>query len=755
MTWLLHALDRWGRLVGAVAVALGASVLLLSLLAPTGSLLISPPQITAEQGKAFLVPIAPASSRFFSLVGDGVGADRVSTLVLLEDGRPLGPAHASHESIRTRGAGRYAHWGSGLWFSTPDSSDPRTNGRTYRADFRMSLHPKWKLRGIGLLVIGAAALIAGSKRRVGAQAIGAFARVLQALARSGPASRLVVLASVAAGAVAGIAAVIGGWYWGGTSETGLAIARFLPVSDAFGYHSCATAISVTGSFDQPFGGGWCSRRALYPALLASLLTLIGWSSQAALIAQGALVGAAVAAFASQIRERMGGASAVIAAVLLVAYAWEFVLGLFMTEVAGLVFGLGGLALLLREGERGHSARIFVGIACFSVGMTARAGALFALPALIIWAALAFPGRSRVQRVRAAVVAIAAVLVGPVLQFLFVWRLGSDPFHTGSNFGASLYGLSTGSRDWTEAYRAFDHLFRVSEGEAFRAAYRAALDNIQARPDVFLGALAEAFSAYLDALFVFGDLGLPHAALSVLAGLGLVRCLVAIRQPYASLLIVLALAEALAAPLIFDSGGNRVFAVTIGVRILLAALSVQWILQLASGPTAGVGPSATTAVHRDFNALLPALVLGLMLVAVTPLSTVFRPAPVAAATCEGQLEAVVARVGAESQAMRWTAGSPAVHSLWPFVISRERLQSDQRIGETWFGEDFLAVEPTTTVVRAVDLQAARYGTIHPLIIEGSVADRGLAVLCVDRSKGRDLAGVRHFAVPSLRSDGNRR
>jgi len=56
-----------------------------------------------------------------------------SDLVLLEDGKPLGPAHSAHADIRKEGGGRYSHWGARtLWFSTSDHTDPRTNGREYK-----------------------------------------------------------------------------------------------------------------------------------------------------------------------------------------------------------------------------------------------------------------------------------------------------------------------------------------------------------------------------------------------------------------------------------------------------------------------------------------------------------------------------------------------------------------------------------------------------------------------------------------------
>ncbi|WP_354096255.1 hypothetical protein [Bradyrhizobium sp. RT10b] len=51
-----------------------------------------------------------------------------STIVLLENGRPLGPAHTPGRVIN----GSYSHWrGAGIIFSASDNSDPNTNGRTY------------------------------------------------------------------------------------------------------------------------------------------------------------------------------------------------------------------------------------------------------------------------------------------------------------------------------------------------------------------------------------------------------------------------------------------------------------------------------------------------------------------------------------------------------------------------------------------------------------------------------------------------
>lgn len=58
-----------------------------------------------------------------------------SRLVLLEEGRPLGPAHAAHVQVQGQGLGRYSHWRGYVVFSSSDNTDPRANGRRY--EFRI------------------------------------------------------------------------------------------------------------------------------------------------------------------------------------------------------------------------------------------------------------------------------------------------------------------------------------------------------------------------------------------------------------------------------------------------------------------------------------------------------------------------------------------------------------------------------------------------------------------------------------------
>ena len=67
----------------------------------------------------------------FGVPGDSSANGNVSTLRIFEDGRELNMAHASHQSIRMQGKGRFSHWGQNLYFSASDNSNPSKNRRSY------------------------------------------------------------------------------------------------------------------------------------------------------------------------------------------------------------------------------------------------------------------------------------------------------------------------------------------------------------------------------------------------------------------------------------------------------------------------------------------------------------------------------------------------------------------------------------------------------------------------------------------------
>lgn len=745
------------RLLAGFGFLFGFLIVCAELFAPTLFIELSPADGQYDDGFAYIVPLSTHLSLVYKLRFDGKDGNE-STLVLYEQGRPLGPAHSTHDEIRREGAGRFSHWGTALWLSSSDGTDPRTNGRSYVAQTRLSVRTTW-MRAAAVL-LGAALLFVAfeATRTFGGRrwrlCVAELQRFVVALTRPSGHGAACTLIIAVVGVVMSAGAVIYGWYEGDTSLTGLGVARFFPVSDAFGYHSCATSIGAAGKFDEPFGDAWCARRALYPSMLASILGLAAWSSQLALIIQGALVGMAVATFALALSSITGRLAALLAVALLSLYAWEFVLGLFMTEVLGFTLGLFGLTLLLGFCQSQRTWLLLVGAAFVSIALAARAGALFVLPAIPIWAALAFPTSQKIERVRLSFIALAGVLAGPLLQFVILSLLGADATNTGGNFSATLYGLSTGSRDWSQAYREFEALFRQGESVAFQHIYQVAWQNIRENPAVFVRSLLEAGHLYFISLFSFVAVLNVNTLLTALAALGVARCVFELQRPMARLIVALAIAEIVAAPLIIDSGGTRVFAVTVPVRILLCTLGLQWILQfacrvIAGGATFGTEASDATPSWVLAAATGAALVI-LIIAPATPLAMMARFQRTTGLGCPSGLKEVVAHLGKESQTFTIVGASAAVESIEPFRIAPERLLADSRLPTTWFGKDFLGLSPPYSIIRAVDLSSPTASAVKPLAFAGQLPDNsGIQSLCVDESVYVNIAEVRHYLIKQIR------
>lgn len=78
-------------------------------------------------GNAFYFKLPKSMSK----CGDDSGDHMASTVMIYENGNPLGIAHCVHDDIREHGGGRFSHWGEHLIFSTSDNSDPNSNEKTY------------------------------------------------------------------------------------------------------------------------------------------------------------------------------------------------------------------------------------------------------------------------------------------------------------------------------------------------------------------------------------------------------------------------------------------------------------------------------------------------------------------------------------------------------------------------------------------------------------------------------------------------
>ncbi len=309
-----------------------------------------------------------------------------------------------------------------------------------------------------------------------------------------------------AGGLLGAGLLLNFWRVGASGHLGAA--ALLPVSDALGYFRCALLAAEPSARELAslppqslahYGipAEWCSRRTIWPMSLLTLLWSSGWRSGIALLMQAALIGATLGVAVRAAWRLFGPIAALALAAVGVLFAMQWAIGTFMTEVYGLAAGFAGAALLMRHAEQRDATALAVGLALMSLALAARAGALFVLPLLAVWGYLTLRPPGRWVAPQGAIVVALSLAAGPLLQWLGALHYLGEAINTGGNFAASLYGLSTGSRDWSQAYRDFAPLFATRpEAEVFAHIQQKAIDNIRAQPGVLIESLRQAGTGFL-------------------------------------------------------------------------------------------------------------------------------------------------------------------------------------------------------------------------------------------------------------------
>jgi len=451
-----------------------------------------------------------------------------------------------------------------------------------------------------------------------------------------------------------------------------------------------------------------------------------------------MIGLAIGILLLAMQRAFGWIAALFATVGVWFFAYEFAIGNFMTESLGLVAGLCGLSLVLLSVRRNEPVPLLVvgGLGMFSVGMAMRAGALFVIPALAVWTLYATHRVPWTSRWRLLSMAAAGLLLGPALQLVVVYSAGSDARNTGGNGAVALYGLSTGSRDWSQAYRDFAEVYAKNPESIFhQKVMAAAIENIRAKPAVFVDSLLAAAALFRTQLFNIGPLAQYNGVATLAFWLGTIVCLLYWRHPAYALLLAVALAEFASAPLIYDSGGQRVLAATVAARLAIAAIGVAWILAVASRlrrPILGYGFGSANSDRRIGACALglSAALLFLAIFALTPLANPLRLAPVAESKLCGQEEVeVITRPGKESPQM--TFGKPRLPFGGEILgVPYGRLELDPTSRHAFWRAELKPQTYGTTLIYALQRTGKNIGMIVPVVAQNPVPANGTLVsLCL--------------------------
>ena len=748
---------RWLLLA---AIALNTLLLLAYAYRPMVEFTLSPDKITPQHGNAYVFPAVALIGFPYELPGDNIGANSRSTLRLYENGKPIGPAHAVHDEIREKGMGLFSHWDNVIVFSSSDKTAPTANGYAYTARGKPRLKAILWIPSIVLLT--AAAFLAGGQKMFNYAAIWLLPNPI-ASSKVMPHLVLITAIGIACGCV------LYKWHTGQTLSLG--VAGFLPISDAHGYWECATWIEKGGAshfVENSFMRDWCSRRIIYPSFLSGLLRMTDWFLPAVLLLQANLIAVAIAALSLVSATRLGIAAAAMVFYLLFDFANTHAFGVLMTEATGLAAGIPSAALLIRAIHSKRLSWLYSGLALFSIAMISRAGAMFALPLLLLWSfRLSFEwiGWKRALPLAAAC-CIAAIGCGMILQKILIFILGMNSGASFGNFSTTLYRLSIGANSWQSAYSDNQELFaKLPESEAFKAIYRIAFDNIKAHPEILINTYLRDGGRHLETLLNFDhQIGFPAIFLGLFL-LGTVRCLIRWREPFHLLLLTVVVGEIIATPLLYTDGGARIFAATIAFRSLMASLGLFtflkccfWfakLVQLKAGNTRmwRPDPASDPSIPFYWSLAVGGMVVILIVLPYTGILAYSNLNQVSGIRCPAATRSASLRLDRESIAFSVVAHQTDF-SVLPYRIAYSRLQASLNRNDSpnpWFTESFLKLSPPTLIIQGINLSREEFqfmDNLH-LIWRGPPPPLGATIgVCIDVTVNTEIAGATYSEITKL-------
>jgi hypothetical protein len=379
------------------------------------------------------------------------------------------------------------------------------------------------------------------------------------------------------------------WSNGGTQDVS-AIGGVLPYSDAAGYFEGAEHLVYDGRLTP-----WNERRPFNATFLAARFILTGNNFFGALILQALLTSIALFLATSALFQTHGKTTAL----LFFAFSFSFVsccLHRTLSEPLGISLGVLAFALLWSGVANRSLAPYALGTFALALALLARAGAMFALPASVIFAAFLF-SESRGKRLAGVLVALGSIGGAWFINHAIIHLYGTANGTLLSNFSYTIYGLSQGGASWAQGLTDFPQLVGADDAKIASFLYRKTFETILTKPHLLAWGLTKSlalglatFPAHILRLLADGsDGGSPwrptHVAVTgalmlPLLGFGAFKLLQLPRRKFDRFhyfLIVQLLAFICSLPFFYLDGGIRLTAATFPftaatMAFILAALT---------------------------------------------------------------------------------------------------------------------------------------------------------------------------------------
>lgn len=375
--------------------------------------------------------------------------------------------------------------------------------------------------------------------------------------------------------------------WASGNTQSVILSGLIPLTDASGYYTDATRLLYGLDVSN-----FTAMRPFFAGVLSFFLWLSDQNLMISVSIFTAIAGLSCYLACREIKETHGAELATFVLMLMFLY-YRHHSGTTMSESLGVSVSLLGVALLWRGLAAKKEWRTLFGIGMLALALNIRPGAMFVLPALLLWGSWVFRGSQKfsLRFLGLGTVIILAAFYTNSRLIDFVAGSSGVPFE---NFAWAFYGLASGGKSWTYVFEANPQLKLLPENEITPTIYRLAFELILSNPFLLVkGALFYwkmffSNSWYNAYAFVAGDnYWVGEAArwgMYLLNGLGIYKWFKARQDPFSSLAVVTALGVLASVPFVppTDAYRVRLYAATIPFFALLPGMGLLFLKERLFG-----------------------------------------------------------------------------------------------------------------------------------------------------------------------------
>ena len=501
-------------------------------------------------------------------------------------------------------------------------------------------------------------------------------------------------------------ALAGLWVSGDTQS--VVLNGLIPLTDAAGYYTDATRLL--------YGGDVSNFTAMRP-FFAGMLSFFLWLSERNLMtAVGiftGITGFACYLAAREIQKTHGAEVAVFFLMLMFLY-YRHHSGTTMSESLGVPVSLLGVALLWRGASTRKEWITLFGIAMIALALNVRPGAMFVLPALLLWGGWMFRGGKKFsfKFFGLGAVAILAVFFVNSRMIDFVSHSSGVPFE---NFAWAFYGLASGGKSWTYVFEANPQLSLLKDTEVTPAIYKLAFELILTDPSLIVkGAfyywrMFFSNTWYNAYAFVAGDnywvnLG-ARWGMYALNVLGVYSWFKKRENAYTSLALLTALGVLASVPFVppTDAYRVRLYAATIPFFAILPGLGLAFLLKAL--PLRSFKPVSESIHERYPLAFISMALIAFMIVPPVLIKTNGKPQAMPETTCPAGTESFLTRYDEGIAFNLHRENKAFIDNMPDFHISVFR-RNIHSLPDSRLISAMSSIDPENTLFYALDLMGSR-------------------------------------------------